>query len=87
MRSSFFWTPLQFFQRQKNMEKMQFVLQQAVTFMPKESEFHLQLGDVYNQQGLANRALEHYQTALQLKPENAKIQLRIEQVKLTLGIP
>jgi len=86
VRPAFIRQPLRFYQQQKNDDKALTVLQQGVLFLPKDFEFRLQLGDLYNRQNMHHKALEQYQTALQLQPGNEKILQRITQINDVLGL-
>ena len=86
VRASFIRQPLRFYQQQKNEEKTLTVLQQGVLFLPKDVEFRLQLGDLYSRQNMRHKALEQYQDALRLQPENEKIRQRLTQITEVLGL-
>lgn len=86
VRAAFIRQPLRFYQQQKNEDKALTVLQQGVQFLPKEFEFRLQLGDLYSRQSMHHKALEQYQAALQLQPENEKIRQRLARITDILGL-
>lgn len=76
---------LQFYRQQKDDDRTLAVLQQAVSRLPNEFSFRLQLGDQYAKQGMLRRAREEYRFALQLKPEDQQVQKRLETVQTVLS--
>ena len=46
----------------------------------------LQLGVLYSRQNMRHKALEQYQDALRLQPENEKIRQRLTQITEVLGL-
>lgn len=81
VKSTFFTQPLAFFRKQKNEDRVLAVLKMAVTRLPNEYSFHLQLGDAYVKQGMHRMATDAYRMALQIKPGDRSVQQRLESVR------
>ncbi|WP_321283943.1 O-antigen ligase family protein [uncultured Vibrio sp.] len=80
VKPAHFAQPLRFFRIQKDEDRILAVLKKAVNRLPNEFSFHLQLGDQYARQGMNRKAVEEYRMALQLKPDERRVQQRIEDL-------
>lgn len=85
IKPSFFHQPVSFFRKQKDEARLLAVLQQAVTYLPNEFSFRLQLGDLYIIQGMHRKALEEYRFAQQIKPGDLQIQQRLKTLEPILN--
>lgn len=78
----FFTQLLTFYNKQKDDDRILAVLKMAVTRLPNELKFHLQLGDCYVRQGMNRKAIDEYRIALQIEPGNRTVQQRLETIKI-----
>ncbi len=73
---------IDFYRRTGKVQDALTILRQAVEVMPQIANFHIQLGDYYDQEGISYRAKEEYETALTLEPGNRAVMSRLRKMGL-----
>lgn len=76
-----------YFKKRNETEKAVEVLRQGSRKTPNYAPFHIWLGDYYSQKGIIYRALEEYQQALLLDPNNQAVKNMIENLTKSEGQP
>jgi tetratricopeptide (TPR) repeat protein len=69
-----------FYRKRKQTEKAVDILRLGIKKNPDYAPFHVWLGDYYAEEGISYRAIEEYQQALLLEPENAAVMKKIEEL-------
>ncbi len=67
-----------FYNKQNRTAEAMAILRKGIEWLPKYTNFHLYLGDYYQQQNIHYRAREEYEQALMLEPDNNIIQKLLE---------
>ena len=67
-----------FYKKQNKTAEAMAILRKGIEWLPEYANFHLYLGDYYQQQNIHYRAREEYKQALMLEPDNDIIQKRLE---------
>ncbi len=73
-----------YYQRRSQPEKIPDVVQQAVEVIPDHAPFHFRLGEHYQKEGITYRAVEEYEKAVILEPENESYRRRLRRLKLDI---
>jgi O-antigen ligase/tetratricopeptide (TPR) repeat protein len=73
---------IDYYRRTGKVQDALIILRQAVEVLPQVANFHIQLGDYYDQEGITYRAKEEYETALTLEPGNRVAMSRLRKMGL-----
>uniref|UniRef100_UPI004057AFF8 O-antigen ligase family protein n=1 Tax=Candidatus Electronema sp. TaxID=2698783 RepID=UPI004057AFF8 len=71
----------QYHRKQKQDEEALAVLREGIKRLPDYAPFHIYLGDYYSSKKIDYRAIEEYEQALLIQPNNAVVQKKLKQLK------
>lgn len=77
----FFDQLYRFYLRRKQRKKAIAVLRRGIEKLPKYAPFHIYLGDYYRKEGIEYRAVEEYEQALMLEPDNAILRAKLSRLQ------
>ncbi len=70
------------YSRQQKNDNALTILRLAIEHLPDNASFHNLLGDYYQKQGINYRAIEEYNQALQLNPNDIGIKMRLDTLQM-----
>jgi len=81
VNASFFYRVYEYYAKQGLSDEALKVMQQAMTYLPKDAGIRITTGAIYEKLGITHRALEEYRNALTIDPKNLQALGRLDALE------